>query len=50
MELFAKIANSLVKKYNCRVHYDGESGRLCLTGDESCRDIAIKEVSDFLGK
>ncbi|NNF98407.1 MAG: hypothetical protein HKM93_03440 [Desulfobacteraceae bacterium] len=48
IEVFAKIANSLVRKYNCRVKYDHDSGQLRLFGDDDAKYAAIEVLREYL--
>ena len=40
LELFAKITDSLVQDFGCRVKYDKAANRVDLIGDNYCHDIA----------
>jgi hypothetical protein len=48
MEILAKIANSLVKKYDCGVKFDNDNGQIFITGEDNCTAIVAEEVRDFL--
>ena len=48
IEVLAKIANSLVKKYDCGVKFDGDSGQIFITGEDNCTEIVAEEVEEFL--
>lgn len=48
LEVLAKIANSLVKKYNCGVKFDSDSGQIFITGEDNCTTIVAEEVTGFL--
>ncbi|GAB6905623.1 hypothetical protein DESC_290158 [Desulfosarcina cetonica] len=48
LEVVAKITDSLVQDYGCRVKYDKENGAIDLVGEEYCRDVVNEVLTDIL--
>ena len=48
IELLAKIADSFVRKYECGVKFDSQTGQIFITGEESCANLVAEEVAEFL--
>ena len=48
LELFAKITDSMVQDFGCRVIYDKATGRVDLIGEDYCQDIVVEVVGDLL--
>lgn len=48
MEVVAKITDSMVQGYGCRVRYNKESGQVELVGEDFCKDIVTEVVTDML--
>ena len=49
LEIVAKITDSMVQEYGCRVKYDKASGQVDLIGEDYCKDIVTEVVTDMLG-
>lgn len=49
-ELLAKIANSFVRKYDCDVKFDSQTGQIYITGEVNCTDLVAEEMTDFLNQ
>lgn len=49
LELLAKIANSFVRKYDCGVKFDNQTGQIFITGEEVCTELVAEEMTEFLG-
>ena len=49
MEVVAKITDSMVQEYGCRVKYNKETGRVDMIGEEHCKDIVAEVVKDMMG-
>ncbi|MFO7716378.1 hypothetical protein [Desulfosarcina sp.] len=47
LEVVAKITDSLVQEYGCRVKYNKESGQVELVGEDYCKDIVTDVVKDM---
>lgn len=50
IELLAKIANSLVGRYDCGVKFDSQTGQIFITGEEDCTLLVAEEMTDFFAK
>lgn len=48
LEVVAKITDSMVQEYGCRVKYNKESGLVDLIGDDYCEDIVTAVVTDMM--
>lgn len=48
LELLAKIANSFVRKYDCSVKFDSQTGQIFITGEENCIELVAEEMNEFL--
>jgi hypothetical protein len=48
MEVVAKITDSMVQEYGCRVKYNKESGQVDLIGEDYCKDIVTEVVTDMI--
>ncbi len=48
LEVVAKITNSMVQEYGCRVKYNKESGQVDLIGEEHCKDIVTEVVTEMI--
>ena len=47
MELAAKITDSMVQDYGCRVKYNKETGEVDLVGDEYCKEVVVEVVNEL---
>ena len=47
MEVAAKITDSLVQDYGCRVKYNKETGEVDLVGDEYCKEVVVEVVNEL---
>lgn len=50
VELLAKIANSFVRRYDCGVKFDHQTGQIYITGEENCTHLAAEEMTAFLSR
>jgi hypothetical protein len=48
LEVVAKITDSMVQEYGCRVKYNKKSGQVDLIGDDYCKDIVTEVVTDMM--
>lgn len=48
LEVVAKITDSLVQEYGCRVKYNKESGQVDLIGEDYCKDVVTEVVTDMI--
>ena len=48
MEVVAKITDSMVQEYGCRIKYNKKSGQVDLIGDDYCKDIVTHVVADMI--
>ena len=48
LEVVAKITDSMVQEYGCRVKYNKESGQIDLVGEEHCKDIVAEVVKEMM--
>lgn len=48
IEVVAKITDSLVQEYGCRVKYNKVSGRIELIGGDHCKDIVTEVLTDIM--
>ena len=46
LEVLAKITDSMVQDYGCRVKYDKVTGRVDLIGEAYCKDVVEEVVND----
>lgn len=46
LEILAKITDSLVQDYGCRVKYDRVTGLVDLVGEAYCKDVVAEVVKD----
>ena len=49
VEVVAKITDSIVQEYGCRVKYNKVDGRLDLEGDGDCREIVSEVLREMMG-
>ena len=49
LELIAKITDSMVQAYGCRVKYDKQTGLVDLVGDAYCKDVVIEVLNGMRG-
>ena len=47
LELVAKITDSMVQEYGCRVKYNKNTGQVELIGDAYCKDVVLEVVNDL---
>jgi hypothetical protein len=47
LEVVAKITDSMVQEYGCRVKYNKESGKVDLVGEAYCQDIVAQVLTDL---
>lgn len=47
VEIITKIADSVAKKFGCRLKCD-DSGTICYEGPEDCKDFIVEEANIFL--
>lgn len=47
LEVVAKITDSMVQEFGCRVKYNKESGRIDLVGEDYCKEIVAQVVADL---
>jgi hypothetical protein len=48
LEVVAKITDSMVQEYGCRVKFNKESGQVDLVGEDYCKDIVTEVVTDMM--
>jgi hypothetical protein len=48
LEVVAKITDSMVQEYGCRIKYNKESGQVDLIGEDYCKDIVTEVVTDMM--
>jgi hypothetical protein len=48
MEVVAKITDSMVQEYGCRVKFNKESGLVDLIGEDYCKDVVTEVVTDMM--
>ncbi|BBO87123.1 hypothetical protein [Desulfosarcina ovata] len=48
LEVVAKITDSMVQDYGCRVKYNKERGTIDLVGEAYCRDIVNEVLTGML--
>lgn len=48
LEVVAKITDSMVQDYGCRVKYDRESGLIDLVGEDYCKTIVTEIMTEML--
>ena len=48
LEVLAKITDSMVQEYGCRVKYNKVSGQVDLIGGDYCKDIVAEVVTDMM--
>jgi hypothetical protein len=48
IEVMAKITDSMVQEYGCRVKYDRQSGQVDLVGEAYCKDIVMQVIADLI--
>jgi hypothetical protein len=49
VEVVAKITDSLVQQYGCRVKYNRETGGIDLIGEDDCMEIVNEVLTDLIG-
>ncbi|BBO67141.1 hypothetical protein DSCA_10710 [Desulfosarcina alkanivorans] len=47
LEVVAKIADSMVQEYGCRIRYDKENGRVDLVGEDFCKAVVEEVVNEM---
>ncbi len=47
LEVVAKITDSMVQEYGCRIKYNKESGQVDLVGEDYCKDVIEEVVNDM---
>lgn len=47
MEVVAKITDSMVQQYGCRIRYNKESGQVDLVGEDYCKEVVEEVVNDM---
>jgi hypothetical protein len=50
LEVVAKITDSMVQEYGCRVKYNKQSGQVDLVGEAYCKDIVMQVVTDLISE
>ena len=48
LEVVAKITDSMVQDYGCRVKYNKENGSIDLVGEDFCKDVVNEVLSDIM--
>lgn len=48
LEVVAKITDSMVQEYGCRVKYNKQTGLVDLIGEEYCKDVVADVVTDLM--
>jgi hypothetical protein len=48
LEVVAKITDSMVQNYGCRVKYDRQSGLIDLVGEDYCKAIVTEIMTEML--
>lgn len=48
IEVVAKITDSLVQEYGCRVKYNKQSGQIELIGGDHCKEIVSEVLTDIM--
>lgn len=48
LEVVAKITDSMVQEYGCRIKYNKESGQVDLIGDDYCEEVVTAVVTDMM--
>lgn len=48
LEIVAKITDSIVKEYGCRVKFDKERGQIDLIGDDYCKEIVSHVIQELM--
>ena len=48
IEVVAKITDSMVQEFGCRVKYNKHSGQIELIGGDHCRDIVTEVLTDIM--
>lgn len=48
IEVVAKITDSMVQEYGCRVKYNKDNGRIELLGGDHCKDIVTEVLTGIL--
>jgi hypothetical protein len=47
LEVVAKITDSMIQEYGCRIKYNKESGQVDLVGEDYCIDVIEEVVNDM---
>lgn len=47
LEVAAKITDSMVREYGCRIRYNKESGKVDLVGEDYCKEVVEEVVNDM---
>lgn len=50
IEVVAKITDSMVQEYGCRIKYHKETGRIDLIGEDFCREIVTEVLKEMMGR
>jgi hypothetical protein len=48
VEVAAKITDSMVQEYGCRVKYNKKTGMVDLIGDDYCKEIVTEVVTNMM--
>ncbi len=48
IEVVAKITDSMVQEYGCRVKYNKDNGRIELIGGDYCKEIVTEVLTDIM--
>lgn len=46
--MVAKITDSMVQEFGCRVKYNKNSGQIELIGGDHCRDVVTEVLTDIM--
>jgi hypothetical protein len=47
LEVVAKITDSMVQDYGCRIRYNKESGEVDLVGEDYCKEVVEEVVNNM---
>ena len=48
MEVVAKITDSMVQEYGCRIKYNKETGQVDMIGEDYCKNIVAEVVTSLM--
>ena len=48
MEVVAKITDSMVQKYGCRIKFNKETGQVDMIGEDYCKNIVAEVVTSLM--